>query len=171
LKKNFYLKIIYFFVLFYLFLSLGMSLERNENEQTDTRGDRLESLIAQTPSLNYQLSSASEDAIMNVSEDNETESSSSFIKDNVEEIDKGVEIETDEESDDDDDKTVCDDEQDLIDQDPLYELLSQDYMNVHLDNRLKSAVRKFLRARFCKYYKEVFFAFFFLLIFNYINHL
>src|SRR3954462_1557022 len=116
-------------------------MERNENEQV-IGNDRFESLIAQTPSLSYQLSSTSESVIMDTSEENETESLSSFTRDNnytnSGKLDENVEIETDEESDD--DKTVCDDEQDLIDHDPLYELLSQDYMNVYLDSRLKSAV-------------------------------
>jgi len=96
--------------------------------------------------LNYQLSSTNKD----IGENND-ESSLSLIKKNSAEIN----VETEDDSDD--DKTVCDDEQDLIRQDPLYELLNQDYMNVQLDNRLKSAVRKFLRARFCKYSRFFFF--------------
>lgn len=70
-----------------------------------------------------------------------------------EDLDESFVTETDKETED-DDKTVCDDETDLAD-DPTYKLLSQDYMNVHLDNKLKSAVRKFLKARFCKYFINV----------------
>ncbi|CAG8497436.1 8146_t:CDS:2 [Funneliformis caledonium] len=121
---------------------------QNETGQVDLRNDRFESLIDQTLSSNYQLPSTNEKAIRDISEDNESESSTSLTESNCTNF-GGINeaaIETDYESDD--DKTVCDDERDLIKQDPLYELLGQDYMTVQLDNRLKSAVRKFLRARF-----------------------
>ncbi|CAI2169982.1 19904_t:CDS:2 [Funneliformis geosporum] len=121
---------------------------QNETEQADLRNDRFESLIDQTLSSNYQLSSTNENAKTDISEETESELSTSLTESNCTNF-GGINeeaIETDYESDD--DKTVCDDERDLIKQDPLYELLGQDYMTVQLDNRLKSAVRKFLRARF-----------------------
>ncbi|EXX60118.1 uncharacterized protein OCT59_002610 [Rhizophagus irregularis] len=136
-------------------------------QQIDTENDKLESLISQTPSLNCQSSFTSESAIDN-NDDIDSEYSTSSLSSmcmNSDEFDENLDMdsessstdsedldesfvtETDKETED-DDKTVCDDETDLAD-DPTYKLLSQDYMNVHLDNKLKSAVRKFLKARFC----------------------
>jgi hypothetical protein len=146
-----------------------MILEQNKNEQIDTGNDRLESLMAQTPSLNNQSSeyaiTDNNSIIINENIETESSSSSSFMNSgeinidtessttDSEELDESLEIESDKETED-DDKTVCDDESEVVDNDPIYKLLSQDHMNVHLDNELKSAVRKFLKARFCKYFKN-----------------
>ncbi|CAG8664398.1 9202_t:CDS:2 [Rhizophagus irregularis] len=144
-----------------------LQLKIISKQQIDTENDKLESLISQTPSLNCQSSFTSESAIDN-NDDIDSEYSTSSLSSmcmNSDEFDENLDMdsessstdsedldesfvtETDKETED-DDKTVCDDETDLAD-DPTYKLLSQDYMNVHLDNKLKSAVRKFLKARFC----------------------